>query len=234
MNTGILPTAGDTTPPSPPTGLTATAAGPGQVNLNWTASTDNVGVSGYRVERCQGAGCTNFAQVGTPTATAYSDTGLRRAPPTATRCGRSTRPATSAPTPRSPRRRRPRRGDTTPPSPPTGLTATAAGADPDRPELDRLDRQRRGQRLPGRALPGRGLHQLRPGRHADRDHASATPACAASTTYRFRVRAVDAAGNLSAYSSIATATTPAAADTTAPTRADRRSPPRRQHRPGST
>ena len=46
------------------------------MNLNWTASTDNVSVSGYRVERCQGAGCTNFAQVATPTATAYSDTGL--------------------------------------------------------------------------------------------------------------------------------------------------------------
>ena len=46
------------------------------MNLNWTASTDNVGVSGYRVERCQGASCTNFAQVATPTATAYSDTGL--------------------------------------------------------------------------------------------------------------------------------------------------------------
>ena len=71
-----LPVGSDTSPPSPPTGLTATAAGSGQVNLNWTASTDNVGVSGYRVERCQGAGCTNFAQVGTPTATAYSDTGL--------------------------------------------------------------------------------------------------------------------------------------------------------------
>ena len=56
--------------------MTATAAGSGQVNLNWTAATDNVGVSGYRVERCQGAGCTNFAQVGTPTATAYGDTGL--------------------------------------------------------------------------------------------------------------------------------------------------------------
>ena len=66
----------DTSPPSAPTGLTATAAGSGQVNLNWTASTDNVGVTGYRVERCQGAGCTNFAQVGTPTATAFSDTGL--------------------------------------------------------------------------------------------------------------------------------------------------------------
>ena len=47
-----------------------------QINLSWTASTDNVGVTGYRVERCQGAGCSNFAQVGTPTATVFSDTGL--------------------------------------------------------------------------------------------------------------------------------------------------------------
>ena len=59
--------APDTTRPTAPTGLGATAAGPTRIDLNWTASTDNVGVSGYRVERCQGAGCTNFAQVGTPT-----------------------------------------------------------------------------------------------------------------------------------------------------------------------
>ena len=66
----------DTTPPTAPSGLTATAAGSTQVNLAWTASTDNVGVTGYRVERCQGAGCTNFTQVATPTATTFSDTGL--------------------------------------------------------------------------------------------------------------------------------------------------------------
>ena len=36
----------------------ATAASSSQINLTWTASTDNVGVTGYRVERCQGAGCT--------------------------------------------------------------------------------------------------------------------------------------------------------------------------------
>ena len=103
--------APDTTRPTAPTGLTATAVGPTRINLGWTASTDNVGVTGYRVERCQGTGCTTFAQIGTPTATTYSDTGL---------------------------------------SP--------------------------------------------------------------STTYRYRVRAVDAAGNLSTYSNIATATTPAVPD----------------------
>ena len=45
------------------------------MNLSWTAATDNVGVTGYRVERCQGAGCTNFTEVATPTATTYNDTG---------------------------------------------------------------------------------------------------------------------------------------------------------------
>ena len=37
-----LPVVADTTPPTAPTGLDASAAsGPAQVNLTWTASTDN-------------------------------------------------------------------------------------------------------------------------------------------------------------------------------------------------
>jgi len=66
------PISGGITPPS---NLTATVSG-SQINLSWTASTDNVGVTGYLVERCLGAGCTTFAQIATPTATTYSDTGL--------------------------------------------------------------------------------------------------------------------------------------------------------------
>ena len=42
---------------------------------------------------------------------------------------------------------------------------------------------------------------------------STTPDCRPSTTYRYQVRAVDASGNLSAYSSIAAATTPDAPPT---------------------
>ena len=61
MNTAI----GDV--PSTPTNLTATAASTTQVNLSWSASTDSAGVTGYRVERCQGAGCTNFTQIAAPT-----------------------------------------------------------------------------------------------------------------------------------------------------------------------
>jgi aerobic-type carbon monoxide dehydrogenase small subunit (CoxS/CutS family) len=66
----------DTTPPTDPTGLAATGVSTNQINLNWTASTDNVGVTAYQVERCQGAGCTGFAQISTPNGTTHSDVGL--------------------------------------------------------------------------------------------------------------------------------------------------------------
>jgi chitodextrinase len=66
----------DTTPPTAPTNLTASAATDTRINLSWTASTDNVGVTGYMVERCQGAACSNFAQISAPTAATFNDTGL--------------------------------------------------------------------------------------------------------------------------------------------------------------
>ncbi|MEQ1543388.1 MAG: DUF4082 domain-containing protein, partial [Novosphingobium sp.] len=66
----------DTTAPTTPTGLTATAAGTSQINLAWTASTDNVAVTGYQVERCQGAGCTSFSLVGSPTTTSFANSSL--------------------------------------------------------------------------------------------------------------------------------------------------------------
>ena len=74
--TTSTPAAPDTTPPTAPTNLAATAGSSSQINLSWTASTDNVGVTGYKVERCQGAGCSNFAQIATPTTATFNDTGL--------------------------------------------------------------------------------------------------------------------------------------------------------------
>src|SRR5262249_15280831 len=71
-------TTADTIAPSAPSNLTATAPSSAQINLTWTASTDNVGVTGYRLERCQGAGCSTFAQIATPASTSFSDTGLTR------------------------------------------------------------------------------------------------------------------------------------------------------------
>ena len=56
--------------------MSATAISGSRVDLSWGTASDNVGVTGYRVERCQGAGCSNFAQIATTagTTTSYSDT----------------------------------------------------------------------------------------------------------------------------------------------------------------
>jgi hypothetical protein len=52
-----------------PSGLVATAISSSQIGLAWTASTDNVGVAGYRIYR-------GGSQVGTSTSTSYQDAGL--------------------------------------------------------------------------------------------------------------------------------------------------------------
>jgi hypothetical protein len=67
---------GDTTPPTAPGSPTASAPNGTQINLNWPAATDNVGVTNYQLERCQGVGCTNFALIASPTTTSYLDTSL--------------------------------------------------------------------------------------------------------------------------------------------------------------
>ncbi len=63
------PSQPDTTPPTAPTSLTATAAA-GQIDLSWVASSDDVGVAGYRVYRDGAADV-----LATVTTTSYSDTG---------------------------------------------------------------------------------------------------------------------------------------------------------------
>jgi chitodextrinase len=68
-------TQADTSAPSAPASLQAASPTATQVNLSWGASTDNVAVTGYIVERCQGSGCTSFAQIGMPAASPFSDTG---------------------------------------------------------------------------------------------------------------------------------------------------------------
>ncbi|MEU3457726.1 glycoside hydrolase family 9 protein [Micromonospora sp. NPDC006766] len=63
----------DTTPPTAPGTPTASAIGPNGFNLTWGPSTDNVGVTGYRVYRRAG---TTDTLVTTVTGTTYAVTGL--------------------------------------------------------------------------------------------------------------------------------------------------------------
>jgi len=59
----------DTQPPSTPAGLATSGLGQTSVTLSWSASTDNVGVAGYRL-------FLNGSQVGSSNSTNYSFTGL--------------------------------------------------------------------------------------------------------------------------------------------------------------
>jgi chitodextrinase len=65
----VVASGSDTTPPSVPANLAGTAISATQINLSWTVSTDNIGVTGYKIYR-------NGTQVGTSAGTNYSDTGL--------------------------------------------------------------------------------------------------------------------------------------------------------------
>jgi LPXTG-motif cell wall-anchored protein len=63
--------ATDTTPPSTPANLSAVPISSSQINLSWNASTDNVGVTGYKIYDAD----TN-AEIATTASTSYSHTGL--------------------------------------------------------------------------------------------------------------------------------------------------------------
>jgi cellulose 1,4-beta-cellobiosidase len=58
---------------SAPGNLSATTSAT-QTTLIWNGSTDNIGVTGYLVERCAGVGCANFAQIAQVTGINYTDT----------------------------------------------------------------------------------------------------------------------------------------------------------------
>ena len=69
--------------------------------LSWGAATDNVGVTGYRMERCQGAGCTQFRRRSPRRPARHDATATPALPPrraTAIASVRPTPPATSAAT----------------------------------------------------------------------------------------------------------------------------------------
>ena len=206
--TGITVTVGsglDTTPPTAPAGLSATAASATQINLAWTASTDNVAVTGYRVERCQGAGCSSFAQIATPTAASFADTGLTegttyryrvRATDAAGNLSAYSSVVTATP-------------DATAPTAPTGLNAAATSTTQISltwtASTDNV------------AVTGYRVERCQ-GAGCSNFAQIATPTAAsfadsgltAATIYQYRVRATDAAGNPSGYSDVASATTQSA------------------------
>jgi glucose/arabinose dehydrogenase/PKD repeat protein len=189
----------DTTAPTVPTGLTGAGLSISTVSLLWTPSTDDVGVTGYTVFR-------NGVQVGTTTTASFVNGGLEvntsytytvSAHDAAGNTSAQSQGATVSTLP-----------DTTAPTVPTNFAAQAVAADRIRlswtPSTDDV-----------------GVSTYRIFRNgAFLTTAPATPwddtGLTPGTTYSYRVSAIDAAGNESAQTTAAVATTPTP-DTQPPT-----------------
>ncbi len=192
----VTTSALDTTKPTPPGNLTATGSA-GQVALGWQGSTDNVGVTGYRVFR----GTTQIASLGAA-ARSHADTGLAAGPYSYTvravdAAGNLSDPSNTASA---------NVPDTTKPTPPGNLTATGSAGQVALGWQGSTDNVGvTGYRV------FRGTAQIASLGAAARSHADTG---LAAGPYSYTVHAVDAAGNLSDPSNTASANVP---DTTKPT-----------------
>jgi len=192
----------DTTPPSTPTGLIGNAISPSQINLSWSASTDNDVVANYRVYR-------NGAFLVSVATTSHQDIGLSASTTytynvdaiDASGNVSSLSAGANVTTLAAP--------DTTAPSTPTNLTANAISQSQINlswsASIDNVA-------VTGYRIFRNGVLLTTLGNVTSYQDVGLS----ASTTYTYRVRALDAAGNVSNQSSAASATTPAVIDTEAP------------------
>ena len=192
--------SGDTTPPTAPSNLITSVLSSSQISLSWTCATDNVGVSAYQIERCQGAGCSNFIGVTTVAGTTYTNSGLSpstsytyrvRATDAAGNLGPYSTTATAA-TLSAP--------DTSPPTTPGGVTSSAVStsqinvswtASTDDVGVTGYQIER---------CQGSGCSNFSFRRAPVTGTTFNNTGLTASTSYSYRLRATDAAGNLSPYS----------------------------------
>lgn len=72
---------GDSQAPTTPGTPAASGVTSSQVTLSWAASTDNVAVTGYDIQRATGATSTTFTTVGTSTTPTFTSTGLAASTP---------------------------------------------------------------------------------------------------------------------------------------------------------
>jgi chitodextrinase len=202
-NFTITAAASDTTAPTAPTSLTASGTTQTTTNLSWTASTDNVGVTGYDVY--QGATlkgstttATTFAITGLTASTAYTfSVKAKDAAGNISASSNTVNVTTLTP------------ADTTAPTAPTSLTASGTTetstnlswtASTDNVGVTGYDVYQNS------SLIGSTTTAI----------SFAVSGLTASTAYTFSVKAKDAAGNISASSNTVNVTTLTPADTTAP------------------
>src|SRR6185503_17910044 len=186
-------TVPDTVKPTAPANLSAQVGGPAQVNLSWTASTDNVGVTNYRIYRnglflAQVGNVTSFADTTVNVETLYQYT-VRALDARQNLSDAGNTASVTVP-------------DTQKPSAPANLTALAPGsmqvnlswsASTDNVAVKNYEVYRNGQLI---ALLGNVTSW-------------SDTLVSAGTSYQYTVRGLDARQNRSDASNTATITTPA-------------------------
>ena len=192
----------DTTPPTNPTSLIATLITPTTFTLSWTASTDAVGVTGYKIfkggAQIGTSATTSFAVTGLTTATTYSFTVSAYDAATNNSTLSSALSVTTIST-----------TDTTPPTTPTTLSSSLITA----------TTFTLAWTASTDAVGVTGYKIFKGGVQIGTSASTnfAVTGLTASTTYSFTVSAYDAAANNSVLSSALSVTTLSAPDTTAPT-----------------
>jgi poly(hydroxyalkanoate) depolymerase family esterase len=198
----------DTQAPSVPANLTAPSSTSSSISLAWSASTDNVGVTGYQVLRAPGASGGTFAQIATSPSNSFVNTGLAasttfRYQVRAVDAAGNASAVSSAVTATT---QTGGGGDTQPPSAPSNLTAPATTASSislawtastDNTGVTGYQILR----VPG--TTGGTFTQI----GTSSTNSFVNSGLTANTAFRYQVRAVDAAANVSAVSNTVTATT---------------------------
>jgi fibronectin type 3 domain-containing protein len=187
----------DKTAPAVPPGVTGTSDNPNTAAVNWNASTDNVGVSGYYVSR-------NGSVVGTTASQYYQDTGLTQSTTyTYTVEAFDMGGNVSAPS----QRVNVTTSDLTPPSTPGSLAATATSSQKVTltwsPSTDNVAV---GSYIVFWGLSPAALTQA--GRTAGTTTSFPSSSLTAGSTNYYGVEAVDTSGNASAMSAVVSAKTP--------------------------
>jgi chitodextrinase len=187
----------DTTPPSAPVLDTPQAISSNRVDLNWSAATDQSGLAGYRVFRSSDSG-TTYSQVGTGTqiATTYSDTSAQ---PNTTYSYKVRAYDTPGNTTDSNAQSVTTPPDTTPPSSPTNLKATAQDTTHVNLTWQSGSSDTVSYTVTRSDLSVPLVSNISATSYTD---ATAQP----NTTYGYSVTAADAAGNVSAPTSVSVST----------------------------
>ncbi len=197
----------DTQAPSVPANLASTAQTGSSISLAWSASTDNVAVTAYQVLRAPGASGGTFAQIATSPSNSFVNTGLAanttfryqvRAVDAAGNASAVSNAVTATTQAGG--------GDVQPPSAPSNLTAPATtassislawSASTDNTGVTGY------QILRAPGTSGGTFTQVGTSTTTSFTNSGLT----ANTTFRYQVRAVDAAANASAVSNSVTAST---------------------------